>query len=214
MIVKRVGFFKACSMAFVLLFWGVSLSPSFAQSTSTNPKKPPATHTSVNEVGPKWSDLNPEQKKVLEPLQNLWPSIEDYRKRKWLAIAKNFPHMSPQAQATAQERMREWASLTPAQRYQARLHFAQSQAYSSDEKIAKWEAYQALSDEEKNKLPSTKPVWFKGAALVSKPVPPEKLTATPTASKEGQEKPPRIETAEVDPNTLLPIKKRSSSEKP
>jgi hypothetical protein len=31
--------------------------------------------------------------------------------------------------------------------------------------------------------------------------------------KEGQDKPPRIETAEVDPLTLLPIKKRVSSDK-
>ena len=211
---RRVRLLKAYSFTVVLSLAVCFTQGSFAQTKSSDPKKNFAANSSASEVGPKWSDLNAEQKMVLEPLQNLWPSMEDYRKRKWLAIAKNFPHMSPQSQATAKERMREWASLTPAQRYQARLHFAQSQAYSADEKIAKWEAYQALSDEEKNKLSSTKPVWFKGAALVSKPVSPEKLTATPTSSKEGQEKPPRIETAEVDPNTLLPIKKRSSSEKP
>jgi len=165
---------------------------------------------SFHEAGPRWAELNAEQKLILEPLQNLWPTLEENRKRKWLAIAKNFPSMSPQAQATAQERMRHWAALTPAQRYQARLHFAQAQQLSTDEKLAKWEAYQSLNDEEKNKLSQGKPAWSKGAARVARPVAPEKLTATPLTKKEGQEKPPRIETAQaqVDPLTLLPIKKR------
>jgi hypothetical protein len=162
---------------------------------------------SFHEAGPKWAELNAEQKLILEPLQNLWPTLEENRKRKWLAIAKNFPTLSPQAQATAQERMRQWAALTPAQRYQARLHFAQAQQLSTDEKLAKWEAYQSLNDEEKNKL-----AWSKGAAMVARPVAPEKLTATPLSKKEGQVKPPRIETAQaqVDPLTLLPIKKHPS----
>ena len=48
--------------------------------------------------------------------------------------------------------------------------------------------------------------------MVARPVAPEKLTATPLSKKEGQVKPPRIETAQaqVDPLTLLPIKKHPS----
>ena len=168
----------------------------------------------VSEVGPHWSELNPQQHSILAPLQNLWPTLEENRKRKWLAIAKNFPNLSPAAQAVAQERMREWAALTPAQRYQARLHFAHSQQLSTDEKIAKWEAYQSLNDEEKNKLPQGQPAWSKGAAMAVRPVAPEKLTVTPSTTKEGQQKPPRIETAEVNPQTLLPNKKRNSADKP
>ncbi len=194
---------------------------SFAQSNDTTSKpstlanSPDKTIGNFHEAGPKWAELNAEQKQILLPLQNLWPTLEENRKRKWLAIAKNFPTLSPQAQATAQERMREWAALTPAQRYQARLHFAQAQQLSPEEKLAKWEAYQSLNEEEKNKLSQSKPAWSKGAAMVAKPVPPEKLTATPVTKKEGQEKPPRIETAEaqVDPFTLLPIKKRPASDK-
>ena len=140
--------------------------------------------------------------------------LEENRKRKWLAIAKNFPNLSAQAQVVAQERMRDWAALTPAQRYQARLHFAQSQQLSTDEKVAKWEAYQSLNEEEKNKLSQSQPAWSKGAAMAVRPVSPEKITVTPVAKKEGQEKPPRIETAEVNPQTLLPIKKRAPIDKP
>jgi hypothetical protein len=196
------------------LFWiactGLAFSESPTQNTGTsNTKNTAATH----ETGPKWVELNPSQQIILQPLQNLWPTLEEHRKRKWLAIAKNFPMLSPQAQATAQERMREWAALTPTQRYQARLQFTQSQQLSNDEKLAKWEEYKSLNDEEKNKLNQSKPLLPKGAAIVPRPVPPEKLTTTPATKKEGQEKPPRIETAEVDPQTLLPIKKRASSDK-
>ena len=194
----------------------------FAQSTA-NPSSPSTAASTTNktvnsfhEAGPKWVELNAEQKQILQPLQKLWPTLEENRKRKWLAIAKNFPTLSPLAQATAQERMREWAALTPAQRYQARLHFAQAQQLSTDEKLAKWEAYQSLNEEEKNKLSQGKPAWSKGAAMVARPVAPEKLTTTPVTKKEGQEKSPRIETAQaqVDPLTLLPIKKRPSQDKP
>ena len=171
---------------------------------------PPAVS---HEAGPKWAELSPSQQHILQPLQNLWSSLEENRKRKWLAIAKNFPTLSSQEQATAQERMREWAALTPSQRYQARLHFTKSQQLSNDEKLAKWEEYQSLNEDEKHKLNQPKTVLPKGAAMVPRPVSPAKLTSTPVTKKEGQDKPPRIETAEVDPLTLLPIKKRVSSDK-
>ena len=49
--------------------------------------------------------------------------------------------------------------------------------------------------------------------MAARPVAADKLTVTPVA-KEGQEKPQRIETAEVNPLTLLPIKKRNTVDKP
>jgi hypothetical protein len=203
------------------LAFALTLLPGFsavcmAQNTPQTQKTTPESAAKIThtvELGPRWAELSEEQHQILHPLQNLWPTLEENRKRKWLAIAKNFPSLSPAAQAVAQERMREWAALTPAQRYQARLHFAQSQQLSADEKIAKWEAYQSLNDEEKNKLPQGKPAWSKGAAMAARPVAAEKLTVTP-ALKEGQEKPQRIETAEVNPLTLLPIKKRNTVDKP
>jgi len=162
----------------------------------------------LSEVGPKWVELSQEQQASLAPLQHLWSGLEENRKRKWLAIAKNFPSLSPQAQATAQDRMKEWAALSPVQRSQARLNFAQSQQLSVDEKKAKWEAYQALNDDEKQKLAPNKTALPKGAATAVKPISPDKLTTTPSP-KQGQVKTPRIETAEVHPRTLLPIRKTS-----
>jgi len=192
---------------------GLSLAQT-KQEPVHSPEAPIKAAPAMAEAGPRWSDLKAEQREILQPLRSLWPTLEENRKRKWLAIAKNFPTLSPQAQQIAQDRMRDWAAMTPAQRYQARLHFAQSQQLTTDEKVAKWEAYQSLNNEEKNKLSQAQPAWSKGAAMAVRPVSPEKIAVTPVTKKEGQEKPPRIETTEVHPLTLLPVKKRLLIEKP
>ena len=207
----RLRFQSVCRTGLLVCVCLAGLSPwVMAQTSSTSPaaevkSKPSPLPT---EAGPKWSELNAEQQASLSPLQHLWSGLEENRKRKWLAIAKTFPGLSPQAQATAQERMKEWAALSPTQRSQARLNFAQSQQLSTNEKKAKWEAYQALNDEEKQKLASGKSPLPKGAATAPKPIAPEKLTTTPLL-KEGQSKAPRIETTEVHPRTLLPVRKTS-----
>ena len=186
------------------LAWGQTSSPPYAN----NPPASPALTNS--ESGPPWLALTPAQQQALNPIQHLWPSLDENRKRKWLVIARNFPKLSPESQVVAQQRMREWAALSPAQRAQARLNFGQSKELSIDEKKAKWEAFQSLNEDEKIKLFEIKPATPKGAATASKPVSPDKLTATPKA-KAGQEKAPRIETTTIDPQTLLPIKKASES---
>ena len=60
--------------------------------------------------------------------------------------------MSGAEQAKLHSRMTEWAALSPQQRTQARLNFAETKQLSPDDKKAKWEAYQALPPEEKRKL--------------------------------------------------------------
>ena len=57
-----------------------------------------------------------------------------------------------EAQARLHSRMAEWAALSPQQRTLARMNFAESQKVETDDKRAKWEAYQALPPEEK-------PLW-------------------------------------------------------
>ncbi len=152
---------------------------------------------------PRWTELNQAQQKALLPLQTLWPTLDVNRKRKWLVIAQNFSDMSESSQLLAQERMREWAALSPLQRSQARLNFAETKQLSPDEKLAKWEAFQALNPEEKQKLPSSRMPSPKGAALAVKPMSPAKLT-TPPVKKEGQSSSPRIDTSQLNPFTLLP----------
>jgi hypothetical protein len=175
----------------------------FASAHAADPVERTDNKLSAVETSPRWSELSESQQKALLPLQNLWSTLEVNRKRKWLVIAQNFSDMSESSQLLAQERMREWAALSPLQRSQARLNFAQTKQLSPDEKLAKWEAYQALNEEEKQKLPSSRMPPPKGAALAVKPISPAKLT-TPPAKKEGQSSAPRIDTGQLNPFTLLP----------
>lgn len=79
-------------------------------------------------------------------------------------------------------RMNEWVTMSPQDRATARLNFAKtkelSKQFTPDEKKAKWETYQALSPEEKAKLAANSPKPA-GAATAVKPVPAQKLAATP-----------------------------------
>ncbi|MEO6015921.1 MAG: DUF3106 domain-containing protein [Polaromonas sp.] len=143
--------------------------------------KPAAVKPAISR--PVWSELTPMQQKSLAPLAQSWNSISDAQKRKWLEISKNYPSLPPETQATMHSRMNEWVNLKPEQRAQARLNFARTKELSRqltpDEKKARWETYQALSPEEKQKLAAKavpKPV---GAATALKPVAPQKLAAVP-----------------------------------
>lgn len=192
------------------LFVGLAVllhAPAWSQSTNSSITGHQAPVSSkLAETGPTWAELTPSQQNSLRPLQNLWPELEEHRKRKWLAIAKTFPSLNTPSQVIAQERMREWAALSPLQRSQARLNFAHIQQLSPDEKLAKWEAYQSLNDDEKQSLLKRKQELSHGAATSPKPISPDKLTVTP-APKAGQVKIPKIETATLHPLTLLRIKK-------
>jgi hypothetical protein len=131
-------------------------------------------------------------------------------KRKWLAVSQNFAQLSAEEQTTVQGRMREWAALSPQQRSAARLNYADAKQLLQDDKKAKWEAYQALSPEAKQKLAAQQGVPpILGAAPAIKPVPATKLTTPPAGSNN---KPlPRIATDQVAPATLLPSPANSST---
>jgi hypothetical protein len=132
---------------------------------------------------PTWADLTPMQQQTLKPLASSWVTLTEAHKRKWLEISKNYPSLPPQGQATMHSRMSEWAALSPQQRTEARLNFAKTKELSkqltAEEKKAKWETYQALSAEEKQKLAAKAPPRPTGAAPAVKPVAPQKLATVP-----------------------------------
>ncbi len=140
------------------------------------------------------------QQQTLQPLASNWNTISEAQKRKWLEISKNYHSLPPEGQATMHSRMNEWVALSPQQRAQARLNFAKTKELSRqltpEEKKAKWQTYQALSPEEKQKLAAkatTRPV---GAALAVKPVSPQKLAAVPPHGTKPEPKPaPKIAPA-------------------
>ena len=115
-------------------------------------------------VGPGWEVLNTPQKLALYPLAERWALLSEVQKRRWLALAQTFPTLPEQEQEKLHNRMTEWASLSAQQRNQARLNYADSNRLARDNKLAQWQAYQALSDEEKRKLAARAAPKPQGAA--------------------------------------------------
>lgn len=152
------------------------------------------------EAPPTWAELTPQQQQSLAPLAASWRQLRKSHKEKWIALSANYPTMPAGEQARLHSRMREWAALSPQQRTLARLNFVEAQRVAPDDKRAKWEAYQALSPEEKRKLAARAPAKPAAppTAMAVEPVPQQKLTRIPR-KKPGT--PPR---PAVDSNTLLP----------
>ena len=160
---------------------------------------------------PYWSELTPVQQQALKPLAISWNTISEAQKRKWLEISKNYVTLPPADQATMHSRMNEWVTLSPQQRAQARLNFAKTNELSKqltpDEKKARWDAYKALSPEEKEKLVAKGTPKTTGAATAVKPVSPQKLVTIPKNTSPlpaGVPKPATSPAGEILPGTVRP----------
>ena len=104
------------------------------------------------EKGVRWRELKPAQQAVLKPLEREWSTIGAVHKQKWIELSGDFPKRSPADQARIQARMADWARLTAEERGQARLHFQEAKGIDPNDRKARWEAYQALSPEQKQRL--------------------------------------------------------------
>lgn len=212
---KLAGAVFRCSLlvycATVSCAWaqGVASPPTVTPSTA---KPPPSSTPSTTVVPhkasssrPAWQDLTPTQQVSLKPLAANWNTLSELHKRKWLAIASNYPTLAPTEQAKLHSRMTEWVALSRQQRTQARLNFAESKQLTPTQKAATWQAYQALSPEEKKKLATSatqKPV---GAAAAVKPALPQKLATVPvTRQTSKQTEKIAVPGHVVNRNTLLP----------
>lgn len=183
-----------------------------AQAPSPLPPANSVTAANATAVGPVWSQLTPSQRQALAPLASSWDTgMSEAQKRKWLEISKNFTGMTPQSQAMLNSRMNEWVALSPQQRAQARLNFGKTQELAKEltpeEKKARWEAYQALSAEEKQKLAATASPLPAGAATAIKPVAPQKLATVPVqpASSPSLKPAPKISPASAAVPTASPV---------
>lgn len=180
--------------------------PLVPASVATTATKPPAVSKATATSKPVWTELTPLQQQTLKPLALSWSTLSEAQKRKWLEISKNYHSLPPEGQATMHGRMSEWVALSPQQRAEARLNFAKTKELSRqltpDEKKAKWQTYQALSPEEKQKLAAkatTRPV---GAATAVKPVSPQKLAAVPPhGTKPDARLSPKIVTLPAAPTS-------------
>jgi hypothetical protein len=106
----------------------------------------------VNVGGPAWNTLTPAQQSALAPLKRDWQGIDALRKQKWLEIAARFPNMPADERQRVQDRMTEWARMSPEERGRARLQFQEVRQISPQDRQARWDAYLALPAEERRAL--------------------------------------------------------------
>lgn len=99
-----------------------------------------------------WSQLSASQRQALAPLASQWPTLAPSSRVKWVEVARRYHQLSPGEQARLQQRMSKWAALPSDQRGEARLRYQQSRQLPADQRQQKWQAYQALSAEEKQDL--------------------------------------------------------------
>ncbi len=211
---RSCGVINGCVAAFLFALTLPVLSqglPSIAPSASSPLKPPNLIATTKSSSGlkvsskPEWQDLTPTQQLSLQPLAANWNSLEEAQKRKWIAIAANYPTLPPAEQVKLHTRMTEWVSLSYQQRAQARLNFAQAKQLTPTEKTATWQAYQALSPEEKKKLATLAPPKLGGAAIAAKPVTAQKLTTVPVTRQTAMQPLKSASSSHaVHQNTLLP----------
>ena len=179
--------------------------PNNARADLSAVNMPPAT-----ESGPGWGTLNTAQKLALYPLAERWALISEAQKRRWLDLATNYPNLSEEEQRKFHDRITDWASLSAQQRNQARLNYAVTKRLAGDDKRAQWEAYQALSDEERKALASKAAPNPHGAAPALSPVSPKKLVQVPAATQASPDRPnapkipPVVETAPVAIPSAVP----------
>jgi hypothetical protein len=100
----------------------------------------PAAHADKN--NPAWTELRPEQQRVLAPIQGEWESLDAPRKRKWLGVAQRYPKMTTDEQTRLQQRMKEWISLTPEQRWAARGQYREFEQLPPEVVREKWDKFQ------------------------------------------------------------------------
>jgi hypothetical protein len=165
-----------------------------------------AGHVLAQTVAPEssWQKLDAQQQNALAPLAPHWSQISAAQKNKWLTMSKNFDKLSDKEQAMLHERMSDWAALSPQQRAQARLTFNETKGIGSEEKKSHWEAYQALSAEEKKKLAAQQKTGIQGAATASQAPPTSKVIRLPGKTSTGAEAGKTSPVTVIDKKTLLP----------
>jgi hypothetical protein len=173
-------------------FW--AQGPAAAQSTAAQTAaSAPLGAEAQNRALSDWSKLKAVERQALAPLAGVWSGLYPAQQRKWLEVSRNFGGLPPAEQAKMQERMRAWATLSPRERAQARLNFGKAteiaRELSPTEKMAKWEAYQALPAQQRQKLAEQARGRSVGAAPAAQPVPTQKLAVLPAVSTARANKP-------------------------
>lgn len=106
----------------------------------------------TRDAEPRWEQLTPAERQVLQPLQHEWPSIDLTRKQKWRELAGQFPRLSTERQELLRSRMNAWARMSPTERSAARLRYQEARRLPEAERAARWQSYQSLPEDQRKAL--------------------------------------------------------------
>ena len=90
---------------------------------------------------PSWRRLSSSERQALAPLEQVWPTLGEGARRRWLVIASNFAAKSRATQDRMHARMVQWSKLSSSQRAEARLRYLQTAKLDAQTKRQRWEAY-------------------------------------------------------------------------
>jgi Protein of unknown function (DUF3106). len=90
---------------------------------------------------PSWRRLSSTQRRALAPLEQVWPTLSEGARRRWLVLASSFPSKPRATQDRIHARMAQWSKLSPTQRAEARLRYLQTSKLDAQSKRERWEAY-------------------------------------------------------------------------
>jgi len=120
--------------------------------------------------------------------------MDSIRRKKWLGIAERYPEMPAKDQRRMQKRMRDWASLTPAQRAKVRDSYKDFKQLPPEQKQIvkeKWKAYSNLPDDEKQRIRENR----KSAILLAPPTTTESAVSQESMTIQS----PSVNTAAPSP---------------
>jgi len=131
-------------------FAAIALAASIVVAPALSADTPPTHRGSLLPlVQPLWSELTSAQQQVLGPFEQQWNSWSTAEKRGWLQLADRAPQMSDDQRERVDERIREWAKLTPDQRRLARQNYRLAKRLDPDERQAQWERYSEMTPEQR-----------------------------------------------------------------
>lgn len=179
-------------------------APQPAQPVSrSRPLSKPIAPSALSVPPAAWSGLTPKQQALLAPLERDWPEISDTQRSKWLSATPTLATMSGEEIKRVHDRIRDWTFLSGTERLNARIGFQVSRQLTAEQRQARWEAYQALPEEERKAL--AEKAMARRQALAEAPARAPKPAATLPKSS-ATPAPPRVVTPALVTSTLVQAK--------
>lgn len=125
------------SACLLLGYWAAS---SLGKMEARSPRQPSAADNRG------WQTLQSDQRETLMPLSREWATLDVSNRERWLKTAALLQKKTATERARAQERLVEWAKLSPANRSAARLHFASVRHIPAEKRKSQWSRYAEQSE--------------------------------------------------------------------